>query len=178
MQVSFKDEKPTLYVVSTPIGNLSDMTFRAVDILKDVDLVLAEDTRNSGKLLKHFHIDTPMMSYHDYSDESKENMIMSLLSEGKKLALISDAGTPGISDPGYGIITKAIEKGYHVVAIPGASALLAALVSSGLVIQPFTFIGFLSRKQSEKTETLKQYIKRSESAFPYLFAKIYCPYAF
>ncbi len=167
MQVSFKENKPTLYIVATPIGNLSDMTFRAVEILKTVDIILAEDTRNSGKLLKHFNIDRKLMSYHDYSDEQKESTILHLLHDKKNLALISDAGTPGISDPGYGIITKAIDQGYHVVAIPGASAILAALVSSGLVMQPFTFIGFLPRKQAERSNLLKTYEDRTETLVVY-----------
>lgn len=167
MQVSFKENKPTLYVVSTPIGNLSDMTLRAVEILQSVDLILAEDTRNSGKLLKHFHIDTRMMSYHAYSDEHKEEEILALLKEGKKIALISDAGTPGISDPGYGLITKAIEQGYHVVAIPGASAILAALIASGLVMQPFTFLGFLPRKQGERQALFDLYQDRPETLVIY-----------
>ncbi len=167
MQVSFKDHKPTLYVVATPIGNLSDMTFRAVEILKSVDMILAEDTRNSGKLLKHFEIDKPLMSYHDFSDDVKENRILDLLKEGQHIALISDAGTPGISDPGYGIITKVIKAGYHVVSIPGASAILTALVASGLVMQPFTFIGFLPRKQSERNSLLQMYQDRSETLVIY-----------
>ena len=167
MQMSFKENKATLFVVSTPIGNLSDMTLRAIETLKSADMILAEDTRNSGKLLKHFNIDTQMMSYHAFSDENKEKEILELLSQQKNLALISDAGTPGISDPGYGIITKAIENGYHVVAIPGASAILAALVSSGLVMQPFTFIGFLPRKQSERQSLFNQYKQRPETLVIY-----------
>lgn len=167
MQTSYKVEKPTLYVVATPIGNLSDMTLRAIETLKMVDIIICEDTRNSGKLLKHFHIDKPLMSYHAFSDASKEDMIINLMNEGKHLAMMSDAGTPGISDPGYGIIHKVISKGYHVVAIPGASAVLTALVSSGLVMQPFTFIGFLPRKQGERQTLLNTYIDRPETLVIY-----------
>lgn len=167
MQISFKEDKPTLYVIATPIGNLSDMTLRAIETLKHVDLILAEDTRNSGKLLKHFKITTPMMSYHKFSGEFKEDQIIGMLKEGKQLGLISDAGTPGISDPGYGIIAKAIEHHYHVVAIPGASAILTALISSGLVIQPFTFIGFLPRKQGDRKTLLAGYNKRIETLVIY-----------
>ncbi len=167
MQVSFKEKKPTLFIVSTPIGNLSDMTFRAVETLKTVDVILAEDTRHSIKLLKHFNIDRPLISYHDFSDEYKEQQIIDMLLMGKNLALISDAGTPGISDPGYGIIIKAIEHGFHVVSIPGTSAVLAALVTSGLVMQPFTFLGFLPRKQNERDTLLKIYKQRSETLVIY-----------
>ena len=167
MQVSFREEKPTLFIVSTPIGNLSDMTFRAVDTLKNVDVIFAEDTRNSIKLLKHFNIEKPLMSYHEFSDLERDNQIIDMLSSGKNLALISDAGTPGISDPGYGIITKVIDQGFYVVPIPGASAILAALVTSGLVMQPFTFIGFLPRKQSDRDKLLKTYQDRIETLVIY-----------
>ncbi len=167
MQVSFKQKKPTLYIISTPIGNLSDMTIRAIDTLKTVDVILAEDTRNSVKLLKHFDIKKPLISYHDFSDEQKEEEIVQMLDKQMDVALISDAGTPGISDPGYGIITKVIKAGYYVVAIPGASAILAALISSGLVMQPFTFIGFLPRKQSERYALLKTYVDRAETLVIY-----------
>lgn len=150
MQKSFKEEKATLYVVSTPIGNLKDITYRAVEILSQVDLILAEDTRTSSVLLSHYHINKPLLSYHEFNKVEQEERIIKLLEEGKHIALISDAGTPGISDPGYEIIKKVIETGYHVVAIPGASAILAALVTSGLIIQPFTFIGFLPRNNKTK----------------------------
>jgi 16S rRNA (cytidine1402-2'-O)-methyltransferase len=167
MQKSFKEEKPTLYIVSTPIGNLKDITLRAIDILNDVDAILCEDTRTSGVLLNHYQIKKPLISYHEFNKQDQENRILNLLIEGKNLAIISDAGTPGISDPGFEIIQKVIEKGYFVVSIPGASAILAALVSSGLIIQPFTFIGFLPRKQSEMKDLLKGYIKRKETLVIY-----------
>jgi len=167
MKKSFKEEKPILYIVSTPIGNLKDITFRAIDILNEVDAILCEDTRTSGVLLNHYQIKKPLISYHEFNKLDQENRILNLLIEGKNLALISDAGTPGISDPGFEIIQKVIEKGYFVVSIPGPSAILAALVSSGLIIQPFTFLGFLPRKQSEMKDLLKGYVKRKETLVIY-----------
>ncbi len=167
MQKSFKETKPTLYVVSTPIGNLKDMTLRALEVLKEVDFILAEDTRKSGVLLHHFSIKKPMRSYHEFNKSEQENMILNALSEGKSIALISDAGTPGISDPGFEIIKKVSESGYHVVPVPGASAILAALVTSGLIIQPFTFIGFLPKKVGEMTELLSSYQGRKETLVIY-----------
>ncbi|MBN2268875.1 MAG: 16S rRNA (cytidine(1402)-2'-O)-methyltransferase [Acholeplasmataceae bacterium] len=167
MQKSFDTNQKKLYIVSTPIGNLSDMTYRAVDVLNMVDVILAEDTRNSGVLLKHYHIETSMLSYHEFNKNEKENMILSMLHEGKNIALISDAGTPGISDPGYEIIKSAIDNGFDVIPIPGASAILAALVSSGLIIQPFTFIGFLPRKSSEAKSLLSTYTNRKETLVIY-----------
>lgn len=167
MQKSFETSQKKLYIVSTPIGNLSDMTYRAVDVLKMVDMILAEDTRNSGILLKHYKIETKMMSYHEFNKNEKEKLILEMLDDGKNIALISDAGTPGISDPGYEIIKSAIDQGFDVISIPGASAILTALVSSGLVIQPFTFIGFLPRKKSEAKALLSTYVLRKETLVIY-----------
>lgn len=167
MQKSFKEPKPTLYVVSTPIGNLKDITYRAVEILNEVDVILAEDTRTSSVLLNHYQIKKQMISYHEFNKDEKESQIINLLDEKKNIALISDAGTPGINDPGYEIIKKVIESGYHVVSIPGASALLAAIVTSGLIIQPFTFLGFLPRKQVDMKKTLSEYINRKETLVIY-----------
>lgn len=167
MQRSFKEEKPTLYIVSTPIGHLKDMTFRAVEILNQVDTILAEDTRTSSVLLNHYNIHKPLMSYHDFNKEEQSKRILSMLEEGKHLALISDAGTPGISDPGYEIIKEVLQAGFHVVSVPGASAILAALVTSGLMIQPFTFIGFLPRKMQAAKQALKAYQQRQETLVIY-----------
>lgn len=167
MQKSFKDPKPTLYVVSTPIGNLKDISYRAVEILNEVDVILAEDTRTSSVLLNHYQIKKQMMSYHEFNKDEKESQIIHLLDEGKNLALISDAGTPGINDPGFEIIKKVIQSGYYVVSIPGASAILAAIVTSGLVIQPFTFLGFLPRKQTEMKKILLDYVNRKETLVIY-----------
>ncbi|MBU1093753.1 MAG: 16S rRNA (cytidine(1402)-2'-O)-methyltransferase [Firmicutes bacterium] len=167
MQKSFKDPKPTLFVVSTPIGNLGDISYRAVEILSEVDVILAEDTRTSSVLLHHYQIKKQMMSYHEFNKDEKESQIIGLLNEGKNIALISDAGTPGINDPGYEIIKKVIESGFYVVSIPGASAILAAIVTSGLIIQPFTFLGFLPRKQAEMKKVLNDYINRKETLVIY-----------
>jgi 16S rRNA (cytidine1402-2'-O)-methyltransferase len=167
MQKSFKESKPTLYVVSTPIGNLSDITYRAIEILNSVDMVLCEDTRTSSVLLNHYLIKKPLMSYHEFNKLEKEDQIIGMLTEGKNLALISDAGTPGISDPGYEIIKRTIDSGFHVVSIPGASAILSALVVSGLVIQPFTFIGFLPKKSSDQKRLLTSYQMRPETLVIY-----------
>lgn len=167
MQKSFKEVKPTLFVVSTPIGNLSDMTYRAVEILSSVDLILCEDTRTSGVLLSHYQIKKPLMSYHEFNKDEKEETILSMLASGKNIALISDAGTPGISDPGFEIIGKAIADGFHVVSIPGASAILSALVVSGLIIQPFTFIGFPPKKASDQKRVIESYAQRPETLVLY-----------
>jgi 16S rRNA (cytidine1402-2'-O)-methyltransferase len=167
MQKSFKDQKPTLFVVSTPIGNLKDITYRAIEILNEVDFILAEDTRTSSTLLNHYQIKKPLISYHEFNKEEQSNRIISLLQNQKNLALISDAGTPGINDPGYEIIKEVIKNGFHVVSIPGASAILAALVTSGLIIQPFTFIGFLPRKKSAMIDHLSTYIYRPETLVIY-----------
>lgn len=167
MQKSFKDPKPTLYVVSTPIGNLKDISYRAIEILNEVDVILAEDTRTSSVLLNHYQIKKQMISYHEFNKNEKESQVIHFLDEGKQIALISDAGTPGINDPGYEIIKKVIESGYHVVSIPGASALLAALVTSGLIIQPFTFLGFLPRKQAEMKKIITSFVNRKETLVIY-----------
>ncbi len=147
-----------LYVVSTPIGNLADMTYRAVHILNSVDIIAAEDTRTSGILLNRYNIKTPMRSYHSYNLKRETERLIGLLSKGKTIALISDAGTPGISDPGYQLVRDAVDNKIRVIPIPGASALLSALVASGLKIDKFVFEGFLPTKKGRKTriEFLKE----------------------
>ena len=162
-QKSFSNNKSTLYVVSTPIGNLKDFTYRAVEILSSVDIILAEDTRSSSILLKHYKINNKVISYHEFNKEVMDERIMGYLNDGKSIALISDAGTPGISDPGYEIIKSTIENDFNVVSIPGASSILAALVTTGLIIQPFTFIGFLPRKNKDLNEILEKYKHREET---------------
>lgn len=166
-QISFKDKKATLYVVSTPIGNLGDITYRAVEILKNVSCVYAEDTRTSAVLFARYEIKTPLESYHAFNESVKTEAVMIRLEEKEDVALISDAGTPGISDPGQDVITEAIRRGFHVVPIPGASAMLAALVSSGLVMQPFVFVGFLPKKMMEMKDRLKAYAGRRETLVVY-----------
>lgn len=147
-----------LYLVPTPIGNLKDMTFRAVEVLKNSDLILAEDTRNSGVLLKHFEIDTPMRSYHAHNEHHITDEIIGLLDEGKTISLISDAGSPGISDPGFFLVREALEKDFEIIALPGATAFVPALTVSGLTSNEFVFIGFLPVKKGRKTklEELKE----------------------
>ena len=140
-------DKGHLFVVGTPIGNLEDITLRAISTLKDVNIILAEDTRNSKKLLSAHGIQTRMMSYHEYSSEKESQKIVDLLLEGNDLALISDAGTPTISDPGYGLIRECIKHEIRIIPIPGVSAITAAMSASGLPSDSFTFHGFLPQKK-------------------------------
>lgn len=146
----------TLYVVSTPIGNLDDITYRAIQILGKVDALACEDTRHTRKIFSRFEIPAPRIffSYHEHNEESAGRKILKLLQEGKQVALCSDAGTPGISDPGYRIISEAIKQGFHVDIIPGPSAVISALLSSGLPTSSFTFKGFPSRKQGPREKFL------------------------
>ena len=143
-----------LYLVPTPIGNLEDMTFRAVRILKEVDLILAEDTRTSGKLLKHFEISTHMHSHHMHNEHKTLENVISRLIAGENIALISDAGTPAISDPGFLLTRAALENGIDVECLPGATAFVPALVNSGLPNDRFVFEGFLPEKKGRQTRYL------------------------
>lgn len=154
-----------LYIVSTPIGNLEDITFRAVRTLHEVDLVVAEDTRHVRKLLDHYKIKTKVDSYHSYSDDRKLHKILNLLEEGKNIALVSDAGTPCISDPGFRLIQKSIEKNIQICPIPGPSAVLAALVCSGLPMDEFEFFGFLPVKKGRQTMLKKLQDERRTMVF-------------
>lgn len=138
-----------LYLVATPIGNLADFTFRAIEILKACDFILCEDTRHSLHLLKHYDIQKPLKSFHKFSEASKENEIIQHLQNGQKIALISDAGTPGISDPGQRLVKRCKEEGIEVQSIPGASAAIVALSASGLNTDRFQFCGFLPKKNNE-----------------------------
>ena len=143
-------DKGKLFVVATPIGNLQDFTFRGVETLKTVHCIFAEDTRTSKKLINHYDIDTKLYSYHDHSSEKEINRLLEILKDQKDVALISDAGTPTISDPGYGLIRECIREGIDIIPIPGASALTAAISASGLPSDTFTFIGFLPTKKGRK----------------------------
>jgi 16S rRNA (cytidine1402-2'-O)-methyltransferase len=145
----------TLYVVGTPIGNLEDMTFRAVRILQAVDAIAAEDTRHTGKLLQHFQISTPQVSYHDHNRHSRLPELMERLRQGKTIALVTDAGMPGISDPGYELVKACTDEGITVVPIPGASAGVTALSVSGLATDRFIFEGFLPVKGQERRDRLE-----------------------
>lgn len=140
-----------LYIVSTPIGNLEDITLRALRALREVDLIAAEDTRHTHILLQKYDIKTPLTSFHSYSTDAKLESIVNELKNGKEVALVSDAGTPGISDPAYSLIRRAIEEGVKIVPIPGASALLAAIVTSGLPMDKFVYLGFLPLKKGRQT---------------------------
>lgn len=143
--------KGTLYIVATPIGNLDDITYRAVKVLSSVDLIAAEDTRKTRILLDHYSISKPMLSYFDHNEKFRATQLVEKLLTGQSVALVSDAGTPGISDPAYRIVRESIDRGISVVPIPGASALLAALVVSGLPMNSFVFEGFLPLKKGRRT---------------------------
>ncbi|WP_438314043.1 16S rRNA (cytidine(1402)-2'-O)-methyltransferase [Sporosarcina sp. FA9] len=156
-----------LFLVGTPIGNLEDMTYRAIRIMKEVDMIAAEDTRNTIKLCNHFEIKTPLTSYHEHNILVGGEKILGLLNEGKSVALVSDAGMPCISDPGVDIVSKAINEGYDVVPVPGANAAISALVASGLIPQPFLFYGFLSRNKKERSTQLDMLKMREETIIFY-----------
>ena len=132
-----------LYLVATPIGNLEDITFRAIKVLKEVDLIAAEDTRHTLKLLNHYEISKPLISYHRHNEEIKSDILIQKLLEGQNIAIVTDAGTPGISDPGEEIVKEAINKGIEIIPVPGACAFVNALIASGLNTKEFAFYGFL-----------------------------------
>src|SRR5690554_2822359 len=146
----------SLYVCGTPIGNLDDMSFRAIQVLKEVDLIAAEDTRRTIKLLNHFQIKNRLESYHEHNENEKAEKLLQLLQEGMAIALVSDAGMPGISDPGYKLIKKAIENNIEVIPVPGPTAAISALVVSGLDTSRFVFDGFLERKGKSREEQLNK----------------------
>ncbi len=169
-QKSFHNESNglgSLYLVPTPIGNLEDMTFRAISILKEVDFIAAEDTRQSKKLCNHFEIDTPIFSYHEHNKETSGLRILNLLKEKKNIALVSDAGMPTISDPGSELVKQVLEVGGHVIPLPGANAALTALIASGITPQPFYFFGFLDRQKKDKKSQLEQLKSRRETIIFY-----------
>jgi len=140
-----------LYVVPTPIGNLSDITLRALDVLRSVDLILAEDTRTSGKLLKHYTISKPLQSFHNFNEHRVLNQLIERLKKGERMALISDAGTPGISDPGFLLVRAALQAEVKIECLPGATAFVPALIKSGLPSDRFVFEGFLPHKKGRQT---------------------------
>ena len=157
----------TLFIVATPIGNLDDITFRAVQVLKSVDIVLAEDTRHSKKLLLHLDISKTIRAFHEHNEREKTKAIIGEIRSGKSIALISDAGTPLISDPGYFLVAQAKKEGLKVVPIPGPSALITALSASGLASDSFTFLGFLPSKQTARVKLLKSLVGRTETSIFY-----------
>lgn len=154
-QKSFSDEKPILYLVPTPIGNFLDMTYRAVSVLNEVDYIYCEDTRVTKVLLSHFNINTPVNSYHIFNENVQVEEVMKHLEAGEKIALVSDAGLPCISDPGFFVARKAIEAGFNVISLPGANAALTALIASGIECTNFYFFGFLNSKQTQRVKQLK-----------------------
>lgn len=161
------DHTGCLYLVGTPIGNLEDMSVRALRILKEADIIAAEDTRNTKKLCNYFDIATPLISYHEHNIEVGGEKLLAFLREGKTVALVSDAGLPCISDPGADIVEKAIEQDVPVVPVPGPNAAISALIASGLTPQPFFFYGFLNRGKKERRQQLEQLKKRQETILFY-----------
>lgn len=155
-QKSFENNQPTLYLVATPIGNLEEMTYRSIQILNDVDFIAAEDTRNTIKLLNHFQIHTKLISHHEHNIKQSIPKLIQLLNEGHNLALVSDAGYPAISDPGYELVSEAIKNNINVVPVSGCNACLNALVVSGIAPQPFLFYGFLDHHDKNKKKELEQ----------------------
>lgn len=149
------DGSPTLYIVPTPIGNLEDITIRALNILKEVDVIFVEDTRTTKQLLNHFEINKKLISSHLYNENQNEEKELDYLKDGKNIAVVSDRGTPVISDPGYILVKNAIKNGYNVVCLPGPTAVIPALVMSGLSGGPFTFYGFLNSKENKRKKELE-----------------------
>ena len=149
---------PTLYLIPTPIGNLEDMTYRAVSVLKDVEVIFSEDTRVTSLLLKHFDIKKKLISSHRYNESNNYEKLLSYLNNGKSVGLVTDRGTPVISDPGYQLVKCAIDNNFNVVALPGTTAFVPALIASGLNPSPFLFYGFLSNKQSKRKKELEKLI--------------------
>ena len=166
-QKSYLDGNGKLYLVPTPIGNLEDMTFRAIDTLKQVDLILAEDTRRTIKLLNHFEIKQPMMSFHEHSSQNQVIQLIERLVQGENLALVSDAGMPLINDPGHPLVQAAIQHNISVIALPGANAAITALVASGLNAERFTYYGFFPRETKEQKDLTILIGQRNETAIFY-----------
>ena len=156
-----------LYIVATPIGNLEDITLRALRVLKEVDLIAAEDTRQTLKLLNHYEINKPLISYHRHNEETKSEILIEKLSNGENIALVSDAGTPGICDPGEEVIKKAIEDNIEVIPIPGACAMINALIVSGISTKEFEFLGFLPLNKKLRRQKLKEIENSSKTIIIY-----------
>ena len=167
MKESKLKEKGILYIVATPIGNLEDITIRAINILKEVDCIAAEDTRHTLKLLNHLEISKPLISYHRHNEETKSDILLEKLKNGENIALVSDAGTPGICDPGEEIICKCIEEKIKIVPIPGACAIVNALICSGLDTKKFLFLGFLKKKKKIRKEELEKIENSQETIIIY-----------
>src|SRR5712691_4370871 len=164
-----------LYVVATPIGNLGDITLRALEVLNDVDLVAAEDTRHSGMLLKHYKMEKPLISYHEHNEAMRTAQLVERLAAGENIALITDAGTPGLSDPGARLIRECIKRQLPFTIVPGSSSILTALVGSGFAAEKFFFGGFLPVKSGQRERELRAAIERGEATIffesPYRLTK-------
>ena len=156
-----------LYLVATPIGNLEDITYRAINILKEVDIIAAEDTRHTLKLLNHYEISKPLISYHRHNEDIKSDVLINRLLEGNNIAVVTDAGTPGISDPGEEIVKEAIENGIEVIPIPGACALINALIASGLSTKEFAFYGFLPLNKKNRKDIFERIKKEDKTIILY-----------
>ena len=159
--------KGILYIVATPIGNLEDITFRAIRTLKEVDIIAAEDTRQTLKLLNYYEISKPLISYHRHNEEIRSDLLIEKLEEGKNIAVVSDAGTPGICDPGEKIVKKAIEKDIKIIPIPGACAMINALVASGIETKEFIFLGFLPTNKKNRKEKLNEILNSNKTIILY-----------
>ncbi len=155
-QKSFQNERPTVYIVPTPIGNLKEMTPRAIEVLREVDIIACEDTRVTMKLLSHFNIQARLVQYHNFNEKESTKGILGLLREGKNIAIVSDAGYPLISDPGQVLIREVIEEEFNVVPLSGCNAMLNALVASGCLVQPFAFLGFLPSAKKDCCKALEE----------------------
>lgn len=166
-ELNFQGPSPILYLIATPIGNLSEMSPRAIELCKEADYLAAEDTRNSGQLMKHFGIDKPFISCHEHNEKEASEKIISLLLSGKKVCYMSDAGYPGISDPGQRLVASCLEAGIKVSSVSGSSAFLNALVCSGLDTSHFYFHGFLSPKENERNHELQGLSQKSETLIFY-----------
>lgn len=168
----------TVYLVATPIGNLEDITLRALRTLKECDVVAAEDTRRTGQLLRHFGISKPMLSYFQFNEAKRSEEILERLKRGEKVALVTDAGSPGISDPGERVVKAALASGLRVEAVPGACALVAALTASGLPTEEFHFVGFLPHKSGQRRRKLEQLVPHQGTLIlyesPYRIEKLLC----
>ena len=162
-----KRDTGKLYLVATPIGNLEDITFRAINVLKEADIIAAEDTRHTLKLLNHYEISKPLISYHRHNEEVKKEVLINKLLEGQNIALVTDAGTPGISDPGEEIVREAIENNIEIIPIPGACALINALIPSGLNTKEFAFYGFLPLNKNNRKSVLERIKKEDKTVILY-----------
>ena len=161
------EDKGTLYLVATPIGNLEDITFRAIKTLKEVDLIAAEDTRQTLKLLNYYKISKPLISYHRHNEDTRSDILIEKINEGKSIAVVTDAGTPGISDPGEEIVKEAIKNNIKIVPIPGACAMINALIASGLNTKEFAFYGFLPLNKKNRKEIIDEIINEGKTTIIY-----------